>query len=283
MKIYSIFKLFIILAVIPNFLYSQNSKDNTTNETLEEEFSSVMFNVSYTSNNMEYLTGVTEKLPTLFATISYFHKTGLYTGIDYSSSSGDSLNSHEYSLQAGYQKYFDNGFDIDLSYSWHNFSGDSLLDGINYNHSIDLSAGIEAGKFYLSGNGSYKLGTTNNFFSELSLSRFIQIDKIFTKHDVLMINPGISISFGTDYWLYENMSLTEKQTTFAELENQGYSYENFSYEGFTIFLPVSYGIKNIYLTGSWLYKIPGNKYEYLGWENQSGIMFSLTYFLNFNK
>ena len=182
-----------------------------------------------------------------------------------------------------FQKYFTNGFDIDLSYSWHNFSGDSLLEGINYDHSLDLLMGLELSKFYLSGGASYKLGTTKNLFAEVGLARFFQINKIFSKHDVLMINPGISVSFGTDYWLYEDMTQTEKQALFADLKTQGYSYENFSYEGFTIYLPVSYGIKNIYLTGSWLYKIPGNKYEYIGWENQSGLMLSLTYFLNFNK
>jgi hypothetical protein len=79
------------------------------------------------------------------------------------------------------------------------------------------------------------------------------------------------------------MTETDKPAILLELKNSGYSSETFSYESFNFYIPVSYGIKNTYLTFSWLYKIPGQKYKYLGWENQSGFMFSLTYFLNFSK
>jgi hypothetical protein len=241
-----------------------------------------MLNLSYTSNNMDYLSG-SEKIPTLFTNASYFHKSGVYIGGTYSSYFSDTIPSSELDLEVGYQKYFENGFDIDLSYSWHNFNGDSLLEGINYDHSVTLMLGQELGKFYLSGDLNYKLGKTNNFFFDLNFSRSIQIDGLFSTNDVLLINPGISLSFGTDYWLYENMSNSEKTSTFSSLKSSGYSYESLSYEGFNIYIPVSYGIKNIYLTASWLYKIPGDKYKFLGWENQSGFMFSLTYFLNFSK
>lgn len=241
-----------------------------------------MLNLSYTSNNLEYISGATEDLPTIFANITYFTKWGFYAGFDYSKSFGDSVDCNEYSLQAGYQKYFNNGFDIDLSYSWHTYKGDTLLEGINFDHSIDALMGYEISKFYISANGSYKIGKTENIFVELGLSRFIEIQNIFSKQDILLINPTISLSFGTDYWLYENMTLAEKQSTFTDLKSLGYSYESFSYEGFDLYLPVTYGIKNIYLTASWMYKIPSNKYDYF-WENQSSFMFSLTYFLNFDK
>ncbi len=271
-----------VIQLISTHLYSQNNKDNNVIDTLEENTSSLMLNMSYTNNNLEYLSGTTENLPTIFANITYFNKWGIYTGIDYSKSFGDTIDCNEYSLQAGYQKYFSNGFDIDLSYSWHSYKGDSLLEGIDFDHSIDALMGYEISKFYISADGSYKIGKTNNFFAELSLSRFIEIQNILSNQDIIMINPSIAISFGTDYWLYENMTTSEKQSTFSDLESLGYSYQNFSYEGFNFYIPVTYGIKNIYLTASWMYKIPSNKYDYF-WENQSSFMFSLTYFLNFDK
>jgi len=273
---------YLIISSIIFSAYSQNSSEETdTTET--DNFSSLMLNVSYTNNNMEYLTGTTEKLPIMFINGSYFHKSGVYFGGMYSKYFSDTLDSYEYDISAGYQKYFDNGFDFDLSYTWHKYNGDSLLEGINYNHSIDLMLGQEIGKFYISSGVNYKLGNTNNLFLDIGLSRFFQIDGIFSENDVLLINPGISASFGTDFWLYENMATAEKQTTFNGLNSAGYTYESFSYEAFNIFIPVSYGIKNVYLSASWLYKIPGAKYDYLGWEKQSGFMFSLTYFLNFTK
>lgn len=277
-------KLIIITLLFPTISNSQN-KDNATEDITQdnENFSSIMLNASYTSNSLEYLSGVTEKIPTLFTNLSFLHKSGFYSGIGYSNYFNDSVQSNDYNIDAGYQKYFNNGFDIDLSYSWHNFKGDSLLEGINYDHSVSLMLGQEIEKMYLSGDFSYKIGNTNNFFFDLNLSQFIQIDRLFSKNDVLLINPGISLSFGTDYWLYENMTADEKLATFIDLRNSGYSFDTFSYESFNFLIPISYGIKNTYLTFSWLYKMPGQKYKYLGWENQSGFMFSLTYFFNFSK
>lgn len=274
--------IFIIL-ITPSLIFSQNQ--NTTEEIADNDnnYSSLMFNLSYTNNNLEYLSGSTEKIPTLFANTTYFHKSGIYAGGSYANYFSDTIPSFDYDLMAGYQKYFENGFDLDLSYNWHKFNGDSLLEGLNYNHSIDVMMGLEISKFYLSTDLSDKFGKTNNFFFDLSLSRFIQVDQLFTKNDVLLINPGISISFSTDFWLYEDMSSAEKTTTFSNLKAAGYSYDTFSYEEFNLFVPVSYGIKNIYLTASWLYRIPGDKYKFMGWENQSGFMLSLTYFLNFSN
>ncbi len=266
------------------YTFGQNISDSIgSNNVGNENYSSIMLNVSYTNNNLEYLSGTTEKIPTLFANGTFTHKWGLYAGASYAAYLSDTIASSEYEFTAGYQKYFDNGFDMDLSYKWHQYDGDTLLEGLNYKHALGLMIGQEFGKFYISADASYAIGNTNNLFAEISFSRFFQINHIFSKHDVLLINPGISVSFGTDYWLYENMTLAEKQSSFMSLKNAGYTPETFSYEGFNIFIPVSYGIKSVYLSASYLYRIPGSKYEFLGWENQSGFMFSLTYFINFSK
>ncbi len=281
----TILKLSIFLILFPLASISQNKKDTINNYTAQENenFSSTIFNISYTNNNLEYLTGVTEKIPTLFSNISYIHKSGIYAGCSYSNYFNDSIKTNEYTLQAGYQKYFANGFDIDMSYGMHKFSGDSLLMGLDYKHSLNLMLGYEIDKFYFSGNLTSMFGETNNLFFDFSLSHSIQLKHIFFKNDICLINPTVSLTFGTDSWIYENMATDEKLTLFSDLSLYGYSHDKFSYEGFNIFLPISYGLNNTYFTFSWLYRIPSSKYEFLGWEKQSGIMLSLTHFLNFNK
>lgn len=274
--------ILIVILLLSSFMsYSQDSGNSDTDNSVTSNYSYFMVNASYTNNNLEYLTGVTEKIPTLFTNLSYFHKTGFYLGGAYANYFNTSVQTYEYDIEAGYQKYFDNGLDIDFYYVNHNFSGDSLLEGLNYDHSLNFSSGIDIGKFYLSADLSYLISGKNNYFTNINFSRFITIDKLFFKNDIILINPSISLNFGTDYWIYSNMTDTEKQQLSASLSSAGYSFESFSYEGFDFLLPVSYGIKNTYLTFSWLYRIPGDKYKFLGWENQSGFMFSLTYFLNF--
>jgi len=272
----------IVIALIITIFNSKFSLGQHQNDTTKD-YGSLMINICYTNNDLEYITESTEKIPTLFSNISYFHKSGFYAGFGYSSYFSNEIQSQEYDLNGGYQKYFENGFDVDLSYNWHKFNGDSLLEGLNYNHSASLMFGWEVEKFYFSSELLYTNGKTNNFFFDVGISRYFQIEKIFTKNDVIMISPTLSISFGTDNWLYDDMTYNEKLLTLNDLKSAGYNSESFTYEGFDIFIPISYGINKTFFTFSWLYKIPGNKYDYLGWQKQSGIMFSLTYFLEFKK
>ena len=279
-------RLFFIIFFLLGFSIVSVAQDESTSseDTTEyEDFSSLMINASYTNNNLEYLNGTSDKIPTLFTNISFFHKSGFYAALGYSNYFSDSIQSSDYDIEVGYQKYFDNGFDLDLSYDWHQFNGDSLLEGLNYDHSITFMMGQELDKFYLSTSINYTIGASQNVFFDLGLSRYFQIEGLIFDNDALLINPSLSVSFGTDYWLYEDMTFQEKTTTFIDLKNAGYSYETISFESFDIFIPVSYGVKNTYFTVSWLYKIPSQKYDYLGWGNRSGFMFSLTYFLNFQK
>ena len=285
------FKLFLLLTIIPFYANSQSETDtlSNVNNSDNDDFSFLLINASYTNNNLEYLAdAITEtyeatKIPTLFTNLTYVNKTGLYLGGSYANYFNADTQTFEYDIEAGFQKYFENGLDIDLYYSKHEFSGDTLLEGLNYDHSINFSAGVDVGNLYLSADISYLLAQTNNTFLDINLSRLIQVNKILFKNDVLLINPSIALAFGTDYWIYEGMTPLERYTTSINLRMNGFSYNSFSYEAFDIFIPVSYGIKSTYLSFSWMYRIPGSKYKYLGWENQSAVMVSLTYFLNFSK
>ncbi len=281
----------IFLCILFPFWSIGQSENDTINNFIDESenFSFLMINASYTNNNLEYVVNATNneyetaKIPTLFTNLSYVNKTGLYLGGSYANYFNASTQTYDYNIDAGFQKYFDNGYDFDFYYSKHRFSGDSLLEGINYDHSLNFSTGIDIGKFYISTDLSYLIAQKNNFFLDINFSRFFQIDKILFKNDVLLINPSVSLTFGTDYWIYEDMTLIERNQLVLDLRSKGYSFNSFSYEGFDIFLPISYGIGNTYLSFSALYRIPGDKYKYLGWENQLSLMFSLTYFLNFSN
>lgn len=279
-------KIVLLFLLIPFCANSQNKVDTTSTKApiINEDFSFLMINASYTSNNLEYLTGVTEKIPILFTNLSYVNKIGLYVGGSYANYFNANTQTYDYSIDAGYQEIFSKGFDIDLYYSKHGFSGDTLLEGLNYDHSLNASMGVDIKKFYLSADFSYLLmSKDNNSFLNINLSRSIQVNKVFFKNDVLLINPAISATFGTDYWIYEDMTDLEKNETALSLQSNSFSYNTFSYEGIDLFIPVSYGINNTYLSFSWLYRIPGDKYKLLGWENQSGFMISITQFLNFSK
>ncbi len=269
------------MLLIPVLLKSQDTTNYRT-EKETEKFSSLMCNGSFTNNNLEYLVGITEKIPTIFSDATYFHKTGLYCGGGISNYLDDTLQSSDYDIEAGYQKYFDNGFDIDISYTWHRFSGNDLLQGIDYNHAFDLMLSYDLNNTYLTSDFYYLAGPEpNNYFFDFDIARFITFDEIFSKHDVFMFNPAISFSFGTDHWIYEDMDAEEKSVLLSNLSSAGYAYETFSYQGINFFLPLSYGIKNFYISLSGLYRVPGGKFKYLGWEPRFGFMVSLTYFLNF--
>ncbi|NOQ24931.1 MAG: hypothetical protein GQ564_06160 [Bacteroidales bacterium] len=279
-------KIVLLFLLIPFYANSQNTIDTTSTTTpiINEDFSFLMINASYTNNNLEYLTGVTENIPILFTTLSYVNKSGIYVGGSYANYFNANTQTYDYSIDAGFQKNFNKGFDIDLYYSKHGFSGDTMLEGLNYDHSLNASMGVDLKKFYLSADFSYLLmPKDNNSFLNINLSRSMQVSKVFFKTDVLIINPTISATFGTDYWIYEDMTDLEKNETALALQSNGFSYNTFSYEGIDLFIPISYGINNTYLSFSWLYRIPADKYKLLGWENQSGFMISITQFLNFSK
>ncbi|MBI9052772.1 MAG: hypothetical protein JEY96_03080 [Bacteroidales bacterium] len=277
--------LLILLLFFPNHVKSQidTSKTSIEQDSNQENYSSAILNVSYTNNNIEYLTGESENIPSLFSSISYFHKSGVYGGFGYANYFGDQTTSYDYDIAAGYQKYFKNGFDFDLSYTWHKYSGDTILEGFNYDHAINFILAYDINNFYFTADLTYYLGETKNYAFDLNFSRFFTINKILFKNDALYISPSLALSFGTDFWLYEGLSGSEKTSLLSSLKQSGYSYETFSYESFNFYLPISYGIKNTYITFSWLYTIPSKKYEYIGWQKQSGFMLSLSYFLDFSE
>ncbi len=298
-----IFINFLLVVIIePNYIIGQNTKTDTlqisdTTECVDKEFSFFMLDVSYTNNKVDSKDQINEPIPVLFTDISYFHKSGIWTGLMFSDYlSADSL-SYDFDFQLGFQKYlFNDLFDFDINYTYHKFYGESTFEGIKYNHALNASTGLTYEFFYLYADGNFYLDN-ENYFTNFGLSLTNNLDKVFFKNDYLYIQPTASITYGTDYWLYdifkpyiENYlipllrfrgypvdNLSSEDLTKQYLSNNGLSTNTYSYQGVDLFIPVTYGISNVSLMFSWMYYIPSDKLKAFGMRNQSGYFISLSF------
>ncbi|MDD3740178.1 MAG: hypothetical protein PHH30_02965 [Bacteroidales bacterium] len=274
--------ILIMFITISGYLMGQDTISNSSIIDDSTQYSYLMINSGFSYNKLEHSVNITEKIPSIFNKIDYYHKSGIYLGGSFSNYFSDSLQSFEYEILAGFQKYYDNGFDFDISYAWHDFNGNTKLEGINYTHSFDIYSGYEFKNNYLSSDFNLLIGENNvNYFLDIDISRFISFDDVLLKNSVLMINPTLSFAFGTDYWVYSDLTIENKTQLQNFLSNRGYSYNNFCFQGINIMLPISYGINNLFFTFSGIYRIPSRKFKFIGMESGFGTMISLTYFYNF--
>ena len=298
-----IFINFLLLVIIePNCIIGQNTKTDTlqisdTTKCVGEEFSFVMLDVSYTNNKVDSKDQTNEPIPVLFTDISYFHKSGIWTGLMFSDYlSADSL-SYDFDFQLGFQKYlFNDLFDFDINYTYHKYYGESSFEGIKYKHALNASTGLTYEFIYLYADGNFYLDN-ENYFTDFGLSLTNDLDKIFFKNDYLFIQPTLSVTYGTDYWLYdiykpyvENYlipilrfrgynvdNLSSEDITEQYLRNNGLSTNTYSYQGVDLFIPVTYGISNVSLMFCWMYYIPSDKLKAFSMRNQSGYFISLSF------
>jgi hypothetical protein len=255
-----------------------SESDSTENEL---DYNYLNFDLTYTNNKINSRRQETKHVPGLLGGISFNHKIGLYTDISIIDYFEASIQTYDYDFTLGFQKDIKSIIDIDLYYDYHGFKGDTLYQGIVYNHSGGLSLGLTLKTLFLFANGYIYSGKTENYFLDIGISAIEQFDEIFTKNDYILLQPTISASYGTDYWLYENMGPIRKKYVLYILTNRGFKTEEFEYQGIDIMVPVSYGIGDLSLMFAWMYYIPSDKFKFIGWTDQSGYMISLSYMLNF--
>ena len=256
------------------------SNASEENDTLYNFF---MFDVGYSSNSQLDQNQSQTKIPSLTANMAWFHHTGIYTGLYYYNYYEAENHSYDLDLLLGYSKTFKDFLDISTYYDWHHYSGDTTYQGMNYQHTISASIGINPGPFNIYADNYYMLGSTNNYFLNVGVGLPLYFDNALFKNCFFMTQPSISASFGTDYWIYDGMTELDKQAQQAFLESEGYSIDDFGYTGIDIFIPITYGYKNFSVSLSWIYSIPSGEYKALGWSSQSGIMVSLTYMFGYKK
>lgn len=238
------------------------------------------FDLGFTNNNINSTEYQDETLPASILDVSFYHKSGFWGGIlpVYYHNTNDFSYDLDFSL--GYQNFFGNYFDANLYYTNHNFSGDTTVQGIDFNHAINLSFGCDLGWLYLFSDGYVNFGVSNNYFTDLGFALYTERENIFSPNDYISIMPIFSATFGTDYWFYDDFPERRKTLVENYLNKNGYDTQNFGYIGLDLIFMLSYNYKNLGLGASFNYNIPGNKFKQLDWTNQSGFMFSINYLLN---
>lgn len=284
LKVILLFAPLLILAT--KTITGQERADNTPTANLidtnltDAANSYFYFDLSFTNNNINSTKYQTEKIPATLLDLSFYHRSGLWTGVLPVIYHNASELSYDIDFSLGFQKFFGNYFYANLYYTNHNYQGDSTIEGIDYQHAINLSIGLDLSWLYLYAEGYSNHGVSNNYFSDFGLVFYKEFSAIFTKEDYFSVMPIISVTFGTDYWYYDDLSAIYAYRLEQFLIRNGYETQNFGYLGFDLTIPVSYQLNNIGIGAAYSYNVPGNKFKKLDWSNQSGIMFSISYLLN---
>lgn len=275
MTIYkSAYLLFLFLLCFSQ-LWAQTKIDSVAED---ENYSYFSTSLCYVSNTVDNKITTSNETSALFADLSYYHKSGFYAGI--MPSFYKSQNDVDLSL--GYTRYFDSGLDITLGYLYHNStSNDSIFSGIRYTHNPSFSVGYYAQSLYMYIDGYSLHGDTHNYFLEPGLGFYFDIDGIFTADDYLSFLPLMSVSFGTDFYIFEDLSFYDYYWLNKNMTDAGYEIEKFGYQSIDITFPISYTIQDFTFSTTFLFSSPGNKYREYGWENQTGFLFSVFYTLTF--
>ncbi|MFC2152612.1 hypothetical protein ACFLSE_08800 [Bacteroidota bacterium] len=262
----------------------------------DTEFNFIMLDFYYTNNKIKNKGNIPEEtVPAIISNATYLHKTGLKADVMLTNYSGADSLSYDVDFQLGFQKSFLKDYiDVDLNYLYHKYSGITEFEGINYNHALNLSTGLTYEMIYLYADGNFYLDN-ENYFTDFGLTINVDFENLLFKNDFLFILPTLSLTFGTDYWLYdiyepyiENFlipwldyrgfpvnNLSTEVIIERYLENQGLSTNTYSYQGIDFLIPVTFGINSFSVSFSWMYYIPSDKLKAFSMKDQSGYMISL--------
>lgn len=286
--------LLTIFSIGLSSINAQTEKLNTNqeqnlNDTLlnHEDTHLIMFGLSYSTNNTDNKNYLDIKMPTIMGDVYFFAKNGIWSSFTYSNYIDASTNTYETELSLGYQKYFFDILDIDFSYKWHQFKGDTLYSGIDYDHGLLLSTGLDFDfiNFYI--DNTLLFGSSNNYFLDFSLGTNIEFDNVLFKSDNITLSPTLLASFGTNNFIYLDIIPRQIRRNGHIINLPPEIIENteseFIYQNFSILIPLMYTIGDISATIAWSYSIPSNRLKEFEWADQSGLFLSLTYMPNIFK
>ena len=250
------------------------------NDTLTEEVSYFLFNLMYNTNNSVGQIDQTTNISTTLGDVSFYHKSGAWVSLMPAVYSDALEFSYDVDASAGYQYFFQNGFDVNIYYQYHFYDGDSAFMGIDYQHSLNASAGYTFRRFYLYSDFYSLHGTEVNYFANTGLGYYYNWSIGKTGKWSLSIFPMLSMGMGTDFWLYQQLTSTEKATLISDIGQEGYKTETFDFQSMDVIIPISLSYSNFSVGVSYLYSNTANKYKFAGIENQSGFLFSIDYTFN---
>jgi hypothetical protein len=299
-KLIIVGSVFIIFFANNTFGQTENSDSIQIQDSVllaDEEYSFLFVDVSYTNNNIKIGDQPDVTIPAIFSDLTYFHKSGFYSDLIYVNYIDADTTSYDIDIQAGFQKYFfKDAFDIDFNYTFHNYTGMEDYKGLDYNHVLNLSLGSKYKLIHIYADGIFYLDN-KNYFTDFGLDLLLDFSDIIFKNDYIFIQPTLSVSYGTDYWLYDIYgpyiestllpilrfrcypvnNLSSKDIIERYLQNNGLSTNTYSYQGVDFLVPITIGINSISTTFAWMYNIPSDKVKAFGLKDQSGYIISLSY------
>lgn len=271
-KIYSTLLLFFF---ITNCIAQELPKSDTTKAI--ESADLLMISIIYTTNNLKTKNYEYDRIPALLSDISYFNKHGFTGSFNYTNYYRASQNTYEAEIQLGYQKTFFSDLTLSTHYARRQFVGDTTYEGLAQKNTLALNATYSWKFIDLQISNSYLNGKSNNYFLDLDLGVSVDFDQVFSKKDFILFNPTISTTFGTDYWIFQNLNPNYEQAVRRYLSRNNFNSHQFEYQGISLFIPIIYNIGNVGFMLNWYYSWPSAKLAKLNWKDQSGVLFSVYY------
>lgn len=237
----------------------------------------LMLSLSYTSNNMKTKNYEYKRIPAFLTDIYYYNKYGFTGAVNYTQYFNAPKNTYEAEIQIGYQKTFLTDLTLSTYYSRRKFVGDTTYEGLAQKNTLALNASYSWKFLDMRIANSYLNGKSDNYFLDLDLGVSLDFDHVFSEKDFLLFNPTVSATFGTDYWVFQNLSPAYERIVIHYLERNGFQSHQFEYQNISLFVPVVYNIGNMGFMLNWFYSWPSAKLAKLSWADQSGILFSVYY------
>jgi len=270
--------LFLFLFFSIQAIAQINPTDSTNIKNKISESSDIlMFSLSYTSNNVNTKNYEYDRIPALFTDIYYLNKSGITSSLNFTKYYNAKINTYEAEIQLGYQKNIIKNLTLSTHYARRIFHGDSTYEGLAQKNTLALNAAYNWKFLDFQISNSYLNGKSDNYFLDLDLSLSIDFDNVFSKNDFLMFSPTMSLGFGTDYWVFQNLKPAYERIVVNYLRRNNFKSYLFEYQSFNLFVPVIYNIGNVGFVLNWYYSWPSAKLTKLSWENQIGVLFSIYY------
>ncbi len=166
----------------------------------QDKFSSLIVGFDYSSfATTDSRLNDTVHQPVYSPYVSFYSKHGLFVSANYNltGNSDSSLRKSTYSLNltVGYEWKIGNAITISPSYTHTFYDSKTMLLNRLYSNYADITATYDLTNWSTSLSGSYQWGKISDWLMNLKTSYSFTIAGIFSKKDVLLIQPGVSAQF----------------------------------------------------------------------------------------
>jgi hypothetical protein len=276
-------KSYLFLTSILLFPFILNAQEVSDSAQTGSQPGFLLASFGYSSNHNVAGIANAIKRPALMGSVAAYTKWGVWGSATYSNYLSALNPTWEGEAEIGYEKTWKDQFDLDVSYGYRLFRGDSIFVGIPYNHSFEVSGAWRPKNFTLSLDNSLFLGREPNYFLDLSLSYDFMFENLIFRNSQLVISPTAALSFGTTYWIPHMIDHIWGDHGPGNPPKPFKPKKDFEYQNISLILPVQYSLGSFTLSAAGFYAIPNSELKGQRWTNQSGFLVSLSYALIFQK